>query len=196
MLMKRLGFSPEEREMAQHWMEDENWMKQERYEQDTDYLECVHDILDDPVFQSMEQYIQHGTTTCRAHCIRVSYLSYRICRKRKWDYRAAARAALLHDLFLYDWHTHAKETGHHFHGYTHPRVAMRNAAYYFSLSEMEKDMILRHMWPLTPVPPKSREGFALVYADKFCSSAEIVVNVRNWILDKAGVRHDVLGKAT
>lgn len=73
---------------------------------------------------------------------------------------------------------------------------MRNAACYFSLSEMEKDMILRHMWPLTPVPPRSREGFAIVYADKFCSSAEIAVNVRNWILDKAGVRHDVLGKAT
>lgn len=192
--MRCLRFSPEECQKAKRWIEDENWMKQERYEQDMDYLECVYDILDNPVFQSMEQYIQHGTTTCREHCIRVSYLSYRICRKRGWNYRSAARAALLHDLFLYDWHTHAKETGNRFHGYTHPRVAMRNASCYFTLSEMEKDIILRHMWPLTPIPPKSREGFAIVYADKFCSSAEIAVRVRNWIFDKAGVRHDVLGK--
>lgn len=25
-------------------------------------------------------------------------------------------AGLLHDLFLYDWHFHAKETGNYFHG--------------------------------------------------------------------------------
>lgn len=194
--MRRLGFAPEERRKAKNWIKDENWMRQERYQEDTDYLECVHDILDNPVFRSMEQYIQHGTTTCREHCIRVSYLSYRICRKREWNYKSAARAALLHDLFLYDWHTHAKETGNHFHGYTHPRVAMRNASYYFTLTEMEKDIILRHMWPLTPIPPQSREGFAIVYADKFCSAAEVVLNVRNWILDKAGVGHDILGKAS
>lgn len=194
--MRCLGFTREERRQANDWVRDENWIKQERYEQDTDYLECVYDILDNPVFQSMEQYIQHGNTSCRKHCIQVSYLSYRICRKRGWDYRSAARAGLLHDLFLYDWHTHARETGNHFHGFTHPRIALRNAARYFTLTEMEEDIILRHMWPLTPIPPKSREGFVIVYADKFCSSGEIAARIRNWILDKAGVGHDVLGKAT
>lgn len=194
--MRYLGFTREERRQANDWVRDENWIKQERYEQDTDYLECVYDILDNPVFQSMEQYIQHGNTSCRKHCIQVSYLSYRICRKRGWDYRSAARAGLLHDLFLYDWHTHARETGNHFHGFTHPRIALRNAARYFTLTEMEKDIILRHMWPLTPIPPKSREGFVIVYADKFCSSGEIAARIRNRILDKAGVGHDVLGKAT
>lgn len=194
--MRCLGFTREERRQTNDWVRDENWIKQERYEQDTDYLECVYDILDNPVFQSMEQYIQHGNTSCRKHCIQVSYLSYRICRKRGWDYRSAARAGLLHDLFLYDWHTHARETGNHFHGFTHPRIALRNAARYFTLTEMEEDIILRHMWPLTPIPPKSWEGFVIVYADKFCSSGEIAARIRNRILDKAGVGHDVLGKAT
>ena len=36
--------------------------------------------------------------------------------------------------------------------------ALANAEKYFDLTDKEKDMILRHMWPLTPVPPKSREG--------------------------------------
>ena len=43
--------------------------------------------------------------------------------------------------FLYDWHTHARETGDHFHGFTHPRTAMENAKQYFELTEEEKDAI-------------------------------------------------------
>ena len=109
-------------------------------------------------------------------------MSYCVCRKYNWDYRQAARAALLHDLFLYDWHTHAKETGNHFHGLTHPRVAMNNASKYFKLTELEKNMILRHMWPLTPVPPRSKEGMSIVYADKFCGLAEVASNARRWMV--------------
>lgn len=126
--------------------------------------------------------MQHGDTTCKAHCIKVSYFSYRICRRLGWDYVQTARAGLLHDLFLYDWHTHAKETGEHFHGFTHPRRALANAEKYFDLTDKEKDMILRHMWPLTPVPPKSREGMAIIYADKFCGLAETAARVKRWIL--------------
>ena len=48
---------------------------------DQGYLECVRDILEHPVFQSMDQYIQHGTTTCKAHCIQVSYLGYKLIVK-------------------------------------------------------------------------------------------------------------------
>ena len=39
---------------------------------DQEYLECVRDILDHPVFQSMDEYIQHGNTTCKEHCMMVS----------------------------------------------------------------------------------------------------------------------------
>lgn len=160
----------------------------------SEYLGCVRDILEHPVFCSMEYYYQHGKTTCKEHCIRVSYLSYRICRRMGWDSRAAARAALLHDLFLYDWHTHAKLTGEHFHGFTHPRAALQNAVTHFELTRQEQNMILRHMWPLTPVPPATLEGLAVCCADKVCSSSEVVENLRDRIRSKTGVRHDILGK--
>lgn len=192
--MKRL--TPEERQRTAEWVCDKKWVRQNRYQQDPVYLDCVRDILDNEVFQSMDHFIQHGNTTCRVHCIQVSYLSYCICRKMGWDYRAAARAGLLHDLFLYDWHTHAKETGNHFHGFTHPRVAMINASRHFEVTEKEKQMILRHMWPLTPVPPTSMAGMAIVYADKFCSSAEVISRAKRWIFSRTGVRDDVLGKTT
>jgi uncharacterized protein len=162
------------------------WVKSKQYEQDLDYMECVSDIFDNPVFQSMDNYLQHGDTTCREHCIMVSYMSYCICRKFGWEYAEVARAGLLHDLFLYDWHTHAKETGNHFHGFTHPRTALENAEKYFDLTEKEKDMILRHMWPLTPIPPKSRGGLVIVYSDKYCGLKETISRVKRWFLCMLG----------
>lgn len=187
--MKRYQLSKEEARIAREWAADESWVEQKAYEKDLEYLECVGDILAHPVFQSMDNYIQHGNTTCKTHCIQVSYMSFKICRARGWDYRSAARAGLLHDLFLYDWHTHARETGKHFHGYTHPRTAMNNAVKYFSVSEMEKNLILRHMWPLTPVPPKYIEGYTVLYADKFCGLAEIGSNIKQWLFYTLRPRH-------
>lgn len=146
--------------------------------QDQEYLDCVRDILDNKVFQSMDQFIQHGHTTCKEHCVQVSYIAYQICKNRGWDSRSAARAGLLHDLFLYDWHTHARETGEHFHGFTHPRVAMENAIKYFGIPEKEQNMILRHMWPLTPVPPRYKEGYTILYADKICGLAEVAAHLK------------------
>lgn len=179
----------EELAVARAWAEDESWVKEKEYEKDPEYLECVCDILETSIFQSMDQYIQHGNTTCKAHCIQVSYMAYRICKARNWNYRSVARAGLLHDFFLYDWHTYAKETGDCFHGYTHPRKAMNNASRYFELSEPEKNMILRHMWPLTPVPPKYREGYALLYADKFCGLTEVACRAKDWFLYTLRLQH-------
>ncbi len=180
--MEHMHITQEEKEEVMRWAEDSSWVEEEYYSEDLEYMDCVRDILDSPVFQSMDRFMQHGDTTCKAHCIKVSYMSYCICKRLGWDHREVARAGLLHDFFLYDWHTHAKETGEHFHGFTHPRVAHNNAVKHFELTEKEKDMILRHMWPLTPIPPKSREGFAIIYSDKFCGLAETAARIKRWIL--------------
>ena len=66
------------------------------YLMDPGYMECVADILDHPVFQSMDQYIQHGTTTCKCHCIQVSYLAYKLCKRFGGNWRSAARAGLFY----------------------------------------------------------------------------------------------------
>ena len=129
-------------------------------------------ILEHPLVRSMEAYTPHGETSCLRHSINVSYLSYLYCRDHGWQARAAARAGLLHDLFLYDWHFHAKETGNYFHGLTHPRRALENAQRLFSLTDREKNIILRHMWPLTITPPKYREAYVIVMFDKYCSLME------------------------
>ncbi|WP_180952265.1 HD family phosphohydrolase [Lachnoclostridium edouardi] len=160
------------------WKERDLWTGE--YEKDEEYVSYVKDILEHPVFKSMDHFIQHGHTTCKMHCIQVSYLSYKICKKHGWDFIAAARGGLLHDLFLYDWHTHARDTGNHFHGFTHPRTAMNNAILYFNINKKEQEIILRHMWPLTPTPPTTMAGMAIVFADKYCSLAEVGGRIRQW----------------
>ncbi len=139
---------------------------------DAQYIALVQDILENKAFQSMREFIQHGVTSCLAHCISVSYLSYHTCKKLGLDAKSAARGGLVHDMFLYDWHLHSKKTGDYFHGLTHPKVALENAQREFELNDIESDIILKHMWPLTPVPPKYKEGFVVLYHDKICSVRE------------------------
>ena len=42
--------------------------------------------------------------------------------------------------------------------------------------------ILRHMWPLTPIPPSTKAGYAVTFADKYCSSVETTIRFRKWLL--------------
>lgn len=135
-------------------------------ETNTEYYEIVKDILEHPVVRKMSEFNHHYGTSCYRHCLNVSYLNFIVCKKLHLDYVAAARAGMLHDLFLYDWHKHAKQTGQYFHGLTHPRYAMNMAERHFKLSGKEKDIILNHMWPITVTPPSSREGFVITITDK------------------------------
>ena len=138
-----------------------------------EYYETVKDILEHPTVRKMKQYPHHYDTSCYRHCLHVSFLNFMICKKLHWDARAAARAGMLHDLFLYDWHQHAKETGDYFHGLTHPRYAMHMAEKYFKLTKKEKEIILHHMWPITVSLPKSKEGYLTTITDKISGLFEM-----------------------
>lgn len=142
------------------------------YSKDKEYIDIVYDILTNENFKSMDKYMQHGNTSTKLHSINVSYLSYKICKRFKLNYKAAARSGLLHDYYLYDWHTHYEKTGLRFHGFTHPKTALKNALNEFTLSNLEQNIILRHMWPLTIIPPKNLEGLVVTFVDKYCSILE------------------------
>lgn len=143
----------------------------------SEYYDCVRDLLDSAPVQLMDTFIQHGSTTTLDHCISVSYKSYKYAKKLGLDYKSAARAGLLHDLFLYDWHKQPK--GDPFfqkHGFTHPQRALDNALKHFELNNKEIDIIEKHMWPLTLNKiPKYKESFLISFVDKQVSTREIVV---------------------
>ena len=139
---------------------------------DPAYLAEVQDLLQSPTVREMQYYPQHGTTSCLEHCLAVSYFSYRTCRRLGYNARAAARAGLLHDMFLYDWHTYRPAKGELLHGFTHARRALENAERAFSLTALERDIILHHMWPLTLLPPRHKESYIVLLHDKSCSLRE------------------------
>ena len=138
-----------------------------------EYKMYISDLLQDEAVQSMEKYIQHGDVSCLEHSISVSYKGYLICRRLGLDYKSAARGGLLHDFFLYDWHITKLKIG--LHGFTHPHTALENANERFKLDEIEKDIILKHMWPLTIRLPKYKESLIIVLVDKYCSMMEITM---------------------
>lgn len=115
--------------------------------------------------------IQHGTTTVLEHSIQVARMSLRISRflPLRLDRRALIRGALLHDYFLYDWHDRKHPR---LHGFRHPAIALHNARQDFLLTAIEENIILRHMFPLTPVPPVYAEAWIVCLADKYCAFCE------------------------
>lgn len=144
-----------------------------REEWKNDFWKCIRDVATHPVVLRMKLYPHHGNSSCYDHCIHVAYYNYQWCRFFKLDYKSAARGGMLHDLFLYDWHKHTKKTGDHFHGLTHPKVALKNARKFFDLNPVEQDIIYRHMWPVTPFRiPHTMEGFITTWTDKYCGACE------------------------
>ncbi|WP_087678873.1 HD domain-containing protein [Garciella nitratireducens] len=139
------------------------------------YIHCIEDLLENEKVNKMDQYPQHYFTTCLEHCLNVSFYSYIICRYIGLDYVSAARGALLHDLFLYDWRTTKLKEGKH--AFRHPDIALENAMKIFDLNEIEKDSIKKHMWPLTIKPPKYYESLIVCFMDKYCATVEIVRGV-------------------
>lgn len=117
-------------------------------------------------------YIQHGTVSVYEHCLSVTRCSCHIARLLRIpiDRRSLIRGALLHDYFLYDWHE--KDGDHRLHGFHHPARALKNAREDFNLTNVESNIILRHMFPLVPVPPTFREGWIVCLADKVCATKE------------------------
>jgi uncharacterized protein len=137
-----------------------------------DYRNCVDDMIKIESVRSMEEIIHHRGVSCLAHCLFVSYTSYLICKRFGLDYRFAARGALLHDFYLYDWHI--KKTHKGLHGFKHPHTAFENAEKHFTLNNIEKDIIRKHMWPLTIKLPKYKESYIVAFADKYCSLLELM----------------------
>lgn len=131
----------------------------------------IYDLANHPTVQKMKLYRQHYDTNCFDHCYNVAFYSYLICKKLNLDYISVSRAGMLHDLFLYDWRKKQPERKR-FHGFRHPRIALNNASKLFDLNEKEKDIILKHMWPITIIPPKYIEGYIITLTDKYCALEE------------------------
>ena len=134
------------------------------------------EILSSGNFKASGDNIQHGNMSVRKHSIQVAKYSLIIAKKLgiKVNKKELVRGALLHDYFLYDWHSSEHAGLSNLHGFYHPGIALKNAKKEYHLSRHEQDIIKKHMWPLTVVPPTCREAWIVSLADKYCSTMETV----------------------
>lgn len=118
------------------------------------------------------EFIQHGDVTVYAHVTSVARASLSFAERLgragiSVDRASLLRGALLHDYFLYDWHD--PDPSHRLHGFRHPFFALARAEEDFELTPRERNIIVRHMFPLVPVPPTCREAWIVCLADKWCA---------------------------
>lgn len=145
----------------------------ENWRDDEEYVSYIEDLLATDEVQRLADYTQHMNSTRLEHSISVSYNSYKLAKQFNGDARATARAGLLHDLFYYDWRTTKFDEGSH--AYMHPRIAMKNAEKITELSDLERDIIIKHMWGATITPPKYKESYIVTMVDKYCAIREAAV---------------------
>ena len=133
---------------------------------------CILELMRDANLIQLDKFIQHGDTTCFWHSIAIAYYSLAFVdfMHIHCNVKSLIIGALLHDYYLYDWHI--KDASHRLHGFTHGKKALNNAEKVRKLNKLERDIIKKHMFPLTPLPPIYRESIVVCLVDKACSLYE------------------------
>lgn len=149
---------------------------------DDEYLSHVEDLLYSDELRKLQNIVHHKHTNRFRHSLFVSYRSFNIAKKHGGcDLRAVARGGLLHDLF-YETRLEIEKLGEGSHNFVHPKIALKNAEKLTELNEIEKDIILKHMFLCTKCKaPKYKESFIVSMVDKYCAISEVFEPTRNKI---------------
>lgn len=147
------------------------------YEKNREFMDIIEEILRNDQFLKLKKY-RHHNDSIYAHVVDVSFLSYRISKRLKLDYISTARGALLHDFFLYDWRNRAPvKSLFKKHAFTHGKEALENSIKNFEINDREKDIIVKHMFPTTIIPPKYKESWIVSLVDKYLAIKEYAIRI-------------------
>ena len=121
-------------------------------------------------FRELKNVVHHGTNRLE-HITRVAKLSFIISRKLNLDYISCTRGAILHDFFTSE---DANRSDGKYRDFLkkHPLQAINNSQEFFKLNEVESDIILSHMYPITKDKPKYAESKVVCITDKLVSYYE------------------------
>ena len=122
----------------------------------------IKDIINNQNFRELDNELHHGISRF-GHSYRVAEGVYKVTKKLHMNYKEATRAALLHDFYF---NYQLEENGEVKNLVEHPDIALLNASKYYELSDLQKNMIASHMFPLSKVLPKYKESFCITIVDK------------------------------
>lgn len=145
---------------------------------DMDFVHYISDILSNGKFLLLKDYPHHNNVTRFDHCIHVAYSCYRKAVKLGYAHiRELVRGAVLHDFFLYDYTTERTIKKHYLHGVFHPSESLKQAESEFNISDIERNVIKSHMFPLSFTMPKYLASWLVISYDKYWATYECVGNV-------------------
>jgi len=130
-----------------------------------EFVEIAQPLLEHPSVIKLRDLNHHLGKSRLDHVLDVSWKAFRISKCLSLDCDAAVRGTLLHDLFYYDW----LRGGPRWHSTGHPLIALQNAKKITRLSAKEEDIIKKHMWPLSVIPPRYPESWVVCFSDIYCS---------------------------
>ncbi len=137
---------------------------------DDEYKTIVKDILENSSFKKLQNIEHHGISRWE-HLTKISYRSYIIAKRLKMDYKSVARGGLLHDFYLDGDERNAKKK--FLDTFIHPKKALETSINTFELNDIEKNIIISHMFPIYPALPKYKESVLVDIVDKIIGSYEM-----------------------
>lgn len=138
------------------------------------YAEIVDEYIKDHEWLQLMAYKHHKNTTRLMHCMHVSYLCFLQAYRHKWDYESAAIGGLLHDFCLFNKGDYTIKHYRDIWCFYHPQEALKMAEAKYTLSDVTKDVIAKHMFPVAFSFPKHRETWLIAYWDKYCAVREFL----------------------
>jgi len=124
-----------------------------------EFNELIEPYITDE-FNELKHINHHGITRYN-HSIRVAYYTYLVTKVLHINYEEATIAALYHDFFTDE----VEEEKSIFKLRRHPKHALNNASKYVCLTDLQKDIISTHMFPITFTPPKYLESWIVDIID-------------------------------
>ena len=142
---------------------------------DEEFMNFASPVLYDNEFLKTKQIVHHGSTRY-SHCVKVSYLSYKVSKILGADKNSVVKAGMLHDFFLQRDDKNIKTEAKMF--VNHPKIAKENAIKFFNVNEKEQNIIESHMFPFSYVKPKYKESWIVSICDKFVALFEGVSSAK------------------
>jgi len=139
---------------------------------DENYIFIVKEILNHEEFIKRKTYCHHEDRSVYTHSLSVSIRSYKIAKFLRLDKNRIAIGGLLHDFYYEDWQKNkSKKPFLKQHGFIHPKEALENSKKYFPtmIDKKTSNIIVRHMFPLTLIPPFFIESWIVTIIDKYVS---------------------------
>ena len=157
-----------------------------RYQNEFEYI--IKPIMNHNEFLKLKNIGHHGITRYE-HSIRVAKYSFLISKKFGLkNVRDITRAALLHDFYInndlkgiYGFKKWKK----------HPSAALNNSLNYYNLNDMQKDIIVNHMFPVTKTLPKYKESYLVSSVDKVVGLYEMLRYKIPFIFKKITIRKNL-----